>query len=236
MKPSMEPIFKRYLEDAAHLSTLIHTQTAIHLSKNLTRLQKRAQESADLMKNSTSGFMEQFLSTNYGLQVLLEEYANLIQGKNTHVVNRVNVSQVVQEAASKVLKEQNAKGMPIPEITIINVGQKPITMLYIPDHLSLMVQDLIRVSSCSCPDPTRIVIVVACGKEDISIRVTPSNDCEKNTSLKFVSMQTKVMARYWGGSVEEVKMGQSVHRYLHLACGDSKERIPPLLETFPAFA
>jgi hypothetical protein len=103
-----------------------------------------------------------------------------------------------------------------------------------------MLQDLIL--SSTTPTTKTVTLLVAEGKEDVSFRVAIDEDESELLSNEKIVDNTPVdssknlglsrqMARYFGGELEQVKMGSCTNTYLHIKRKDGKERIPPVLET-----
>lgn len=154
---------------------------------------------------------------------------------------------MVQQTCKKVEQETNS------QISIINTSHTPtLQLLYIPTDLAVIIEDLMKTTSKKT-ESLQISVLISCGKEDVSIRIQPTASTpfsqlysSTTTTTKTtppstpvslsVAMTTKVMASYWGGSLDQVQMGSLVHSYLHLPRTSEmcRERIPPMMETVPA--
>ncbi|KAJ3306544.1 hypothetical protein HDV03_004673 [Kappamyces sp. JEL0829] len=255
---------KRYLQDVQELldwtessnATLLAPPPAASTGAMIARLKARNQESLAMLrqiKDLKPGLFEDIYSLNLGVSVLLDEFI-AVQAKH-QLVQDVDVIEVAVEAARTVRKEFKVAGRG-PEIHIINVSGKPISTLYIRSHLLITLQELLRSSlRKTTSSPQKVTMMVAMGQEDISFRIEdevvvvpsekpaasqppriakPVRPQAPQTSERSLGL-ARVFAKYWGGEVETVQMGNSVHSYLHLRknSGKEKERIPPILETLP---
>ena len=123
-----------------------------------------------------------------------------------------------------------------------------------------MIQELLQSSlETANHRPTRtstppcLTLMIACGKEDITVRLTqeeepttkpspsspspspspsPPSPLKKSSRIHNLSL-AKLIAKYWGGDIETVVSGNSLSSYLHLSLLENRERIPPILETMP---
>ena len=118
--------------------------------------------------------------------------------------------------------------------------------------LQALLRSAISESKNSC-FPSKITLIVAEGREDISFKVEATEQLatvtrrhiesqDLHTAAAAVSKPhdslglAKLFARYFGGELETIRMGagatQSFSYYLHLKSrGEGRERIPPILET-----